>query len=35
MASFAYSSPRIVETATLNLASNLNGFYFTREIVEA
>lgn len=34
MASSAHSSRRIVETATLNLASNLNGFY-TREIVEA
>lgn len=35
MASSAHSSRRIVETVTLNLASNLNGFYFTREIVEA
>lgn len=30
----AHSSQRIVGTATLNLASNLNGSYFTREIVE-
>lgn len=30
----AHSSPRIVGTATLILASNLNGSYFTREIVE-